>query len=134
MFSRKGFTLVEVLVAITIIFIFLAVCTAPILPHFTRDNYIVTVTDKAFKKSGGGKDADDKYLIYTKMVSDEKSVSMTFEITDTFWEVCWTHWRYNSSDFYGFIEKGKTYYITTYGWRVPFFSWYKNILTAEEIK
>ena len=41
--------------------------------------------------------------------------------------------KFNSADFYGDLEEGKTYNIVLIGYRVPFFSWYENILTYEEV-
>ena len=31
------------------------------------------------------------------------------------------------------LEKGKTYKMRVYGWRIPFMSWYRNIIEIEEI-
>lgn len=42
--------------------------------------------------------------------------------------------RFDSSDMYGRLEKGHTYKVTVIGFRIPMLSWYKNILTAEEIE
>lgn len=41
--------------------------------------------------------------------------------------------KFNSADFYGGLEEGKTYNVTLIGYRVPFLSWYENILTYEEV-
>ena len=41
--------------------------------------------------------------------------------------------KFNSADFYGDLEEGKTYNVTLIGYRVPFLSWYENILTYEEV-
>lgn len=63
-------------------------------------------------------DRSSKYLVYTK---DE-----TFQDTDTIWLL-----KYNSSDIYGKIDKGATCTFKVTGWRVPFLSWYRNILSAD---
>lgn len=41
--------------------------------------------------------------------------------------------KFNSSDIQGRLDEGKTYKATIAGWRLPFFSVYRNILTVEEI-
>lgn len=40
--------------------------------------------------------------------------------------------KFNSADVYGQLQNGKTYTCDTYGWRVPFFSIYPNIVKCEE--
>lgn len=59
------------------------------------------------------------YLVFT-----EKE---TFCIKDN-----WFLFRFNSSDDYGKIEAKKEYKFTVYGFRVPFLSWYRNIIKIKE--
>jgi len=40
--------------------------------------------------------------------------------------------KFDSSDFYARIKVNQTYCFRTVGWRVPFLSWYKNIVEVEE--
>ena len=40
--------------------------------------------------------------------------------------------KFNSADVYGQLQNGKTYMCDTYGWRVPFFSMYPNIVSCRE--
>jgi hypothetical protein len=61
-----------------------------------------------------------RYLIFTD--------GEVFENTDSLW-----YWKWRSSDIYGNIKEGKTYNAHVYGWRVPFFSWYRNIIKMEEV-
>ena len=68
------------------------------------------------KKSDTG-----KYLVFTER-------GEVFEITDT---VMFGRW--DSSDLYGRMEPGKTYKVRAAGWRVSFFSLYRNIITADEV-
>ena len=42
--------------------------------------------------------------------------------------------KFDSSDMYASIDKGKTYKITTTGYRMPYLSEYKNINKIEEVK
>lgn len=64
---------------------------------------------------------DAKYLVS----SDSGEV---FEITDTY-----TFMRFDSSDLYFNMQPGVTYSCKVAGWRVPYLSWYRNILTANEV-
>lgn len=81
----------------------------------TKETVTITVTDKAVKRY----DESDKYIIYTD--------NETFEITDKL-----LLGRFNSSDDYGRLKVGETYTVTVNGWRVPFLSWYRNIIEINE--
>lgn len=83
----------------------------------TVETVTATVTDKTVKRSG----ETDKYLVFT----DQE----TFENTDE-----WLAGKFNSSDVYGRIKVGKTYKFTVRGWRIPFFSSYRNITEAVEVQ
>lgn len=61
-----------------------------------------------------------KYLVFTD--------NEVFEVNDTI-----VFGRWNSSDLYNSLEKDATYKFTCAGWRVPFLSWYRNILKAEKV-
>lgn len=87
------------------------------LPHLCRETITATVKDKEVKRYKG----IDKYLIFT-----DKGV---FENTDS-----WVELKFNSSDLYGKLERGKSYNLRVYGWRIPFLSKYKNITRAKEAK
>lgn len=39
--------------------------------------------------------------------------------------------KYNSADVYGRFEPGQTYKVRVAGWRVPFFSWFPNIIDVK---
>ncbi|MBU4502908.1 MAG: DUF1523 family protein [Nanoarchaeota archaeon] len=91
------------------------------LPHFDRETYTATVTEKQVKRYNG----KDKYVIFTELMDGTTKV---FENTDSLIE-----WKFDSSDIYGGLDEGKIYNIKTYGWRIPFLSAYENILDIEEI-
>ena len=93
-----------------------------ILPHLDRDVYVAKVTDKQVKRSA----EKDKYLIFTEEPDGDVRV---FENTDSLLE-----WKWDSSNLYGKIRIGETYRIKTYGWRVPFLSWYENIVDVEKVQ
>jgi hypothetical protein len=59
-----------------------------------------------------------KYLIFAQ--------GETFENTDTIWAM-----KYNSSDIYGYIQKNLSCTFEVTGFRVPFLSMYRNILSAK---
>lgn len=110
----KGVTVIQVIVAIAIVAILVII---PIAQRASQTIVTFIVEDKAIKRY----DKDDKYLIYTD--------NGTYEITDSL-----TYWRWDSSDLYGEIKVGKTYRAKVYGWRIPFLSSYKNIVSVKEVK
>ena len=109
---QKGVTVIEVIVAIAIAIILLII---PIAERASETTVTFTVEDKAIKRYRD----DDKYLVYTD--------NGTYEITDSL-----VYWRWDSSDLYGKIKVGETYEAKVYGWRIPIFSSYKNIVSIEE--
>jgi hypothetical protein len=96
-------------------------CTAAI-----QKGTVETVTAKVTEKTtvvrptgeGGSKSV---YLIYT----DRE----TFSNEDTLF-----HGKFNSSDLYGKIKAGRTYKMQVYGWRIPFLSMYRNIVSITPTK
>lgn len=80
-----------------------------------KDKQISTESDKADGK------VVSTYLIYT-----DQGV---FRNDDAGWFM-----KYNSSDVYGNLDKGTRYTMKVYGWRIPIFSMYPNIVRAEEVK
>lgn len=90
-----------------------AVLAYPAAVYFSVDSYKeVTVTKTDVKV--------DKYLVYTDV--------KTFEMTDT-----WLFWRFDSSDQWGRFQAGETYKISASGVRIPFLSWYENIVSFEKV-
>jgi len=65
--------------------------------------------------SGESQSTTSKYLVFTD--------SDVFENTDS-----WLYLKFSSSDLYAKLEEGKTYRVKVAGWRIPFLSWYKNII------
>ncbi len=91
-------------------------------PHFDRDTYKVEVTDKQVKRY----DDSSKYLIFTEL--EESDETRVFENVDSYLEL-----KFDSSTMYGEVKEGERYKFETYGWRVPFLSWYENISDVEEL-
>lgn len=79
-----------------------------------KDKQISTESNKADGK------VVSTYLIYT-----DQGV---FRNDDAGWFV-----KFNSSDVYGNLDKGKHYRMKVYGWRIPIFSMYPNIVRAEQV-
>lgn len=97
---------------------FLAVVAIPYgLHNATLEQTQIVVTGKERITERSGDSISSKYLVFTD--------SETFENTDTIWG-----WKWNSSDIYGKLEKGQICNVTVTGFRVPFLSWYRNIITA----
>lgn len=67
----------------------------------------------------GLKDEDQKYLVSTEN-------GEVFQIKDSFWK-----WQFRSSDLYAQLKPGKCYDVYYHGWRLGFFSSYKNIHKIE---
>lgn len=59
-----------------------------------------------------------RYLIFT-----DRGV---YENTDSL-----VNGKFNSSDVYSQLEAGSTYACDVTGWRVPFLSWYPNVIACE---
>jgi Protein of unknown function (DUF1523) len=83
----------------------------------------VLVKDKQVTTESTRKEnkVESTYLIYT-----DQGV---FRNDDAGWFM-----KYNSSDVYGNLDVGKRYRFKVYGWRIPFFSMYPNLVRAEEVK
>lgn len=78
-----------------------------------KSTFIVKVTGK--------ERVDGQYLIYTN--------EGTFKIEDSL-----IFGRFNSSDVYGMMKKGKYYRIKTFGVRSGFLSMYQNIIEVEPLE
>lgn len=99
--------------------------------NFNDTEYTVTITDKeriteSSNDSDGNVETSSKYLVFA---DDENGNSLVFENTD-----CLIRSKFNSSNVQGQLKEGHTYKITVIGYRVPFFSWYQNIIRVEELQ
>lgn len=79
-------------------------------PH----NITVCSKERVATDGGGG-----EYRVYT--------AEGTYVMADSLLGVT----RYNTADAYAKIKPRTTYTVTTKGWRIPFFSAFENILTAQ---
>lgn len=112
--SDSFITIIANLIVIgVILMIFLG---SSITPLFSQQDVTVKVIDKS-QTSGNG---------WTYLISSEQEV---FQNRDN-----WVFGKFNSSDYQVRIKEGKTYKFHVAGWRVPMFSWYRNIINYEEVK
>jgi hypothetical protein len=108
-----GISLFIVVIAIILSSIFFYVSTIGYTEGTVTKTERVTGTDEEGKSVS-------KYLIYT-----DKEV---LQDTDSF-----LFFKFNSSDIYGSIKIGQKYRFHVSGWRIPFFSMYKNVISCEVI-
>jgi hypothetical protein len=87
-------------------------------PHVVYEGVVV---DKYVKRYGDS----DKFFVVIE-TGDGKRVVL--QNTDTIFA-----WKFNSADIQASIEVGKKYRIEAYGWRIPFFSVFQNIVKVEPI-
>lgn len=71
--------------------------------------------------SGAGDSLQSYYLIWTK----EEEV---FCVTDS-----WSFMTFDSSDRFGKLREGSRVVANVAGWRVPFLSWYRNVVQIKSI-
>ena len=94
----------------------LAVVIYPTAYYSTVKTIEITVKDKERITTGSGKTISSKFLIYTE--------NEVFENTDNILFLKW-----NSSDVENKLERGKTFKVKVAGWRVPFLSMYRNVVS-----
>lgn len=122
--SKVKFIVVVLVIAFAVVFSIRAF-------NFNDTEYTVTITDKdriteSSKDSDGNSKTSSKYLVFA---DDENGNSLVFENTD-----CFIRWKFNSSNIQGKLKEGHTYKITVIGYRVPFLSWYQNIIKVDEVE
>jgi len=86
--------------------------------------YVGTVVDKAIKRVGN----KDQYMIYVKLKNGK---SIVFKNVDSSVLRVWD-WKFNSSDLYALILKGRTYKFRVYGLRSTACSCYENIVDVKK--
>lgn len=88
----------------------------------SQDTVTFKVTDKTTKvscdRSHDG-DCKDTYLIFTDKGTFKDEDALVF-------------FKFNSSDVYGQLEKGRSYTCKVFGWRMPLFSSYRNIISCKD--
>jgi hypothetical protein len=84
-------------------------------PYWSAETISITVTDKERAPSNKG----GFYMVF--------STQETLRNEDVR-----RYLKFNSSDIQGKLENGKTYKVKVYGWRVPLFSKYRNLVKVYE--
>ena len=98
--------------------LFALIATYPIM-YWQSGQYVeFTVQEKTVKNT----EESSYYLIYSEEGEVFKNVDGLF------------HGKFNSSDIYGQLKVGHKYHAKVYGWRMPFWSAYRNIITVKEVK
>jgi hypothetical protein len=105
-----------------IVAVILMVSTIMCFPHFFRNTYRVTVTNKQIIKHNN----IDRYFIYTQMENGKLKV---FENTNNFLEL-----KFNSKDLYWAIGIDRKYEIKAYGLNIPLLLSYQNITDVKAIE
>jgi hypothetical protein len=111
---------IKLLVMAVVSFMLLLLGLSPVIHFTTLDTKEdVTILDKERVVSSTTEgNSTSKYLIFAE--------GETFQNTDTIWAL-----KFNSSDIYGKIQRGQVCKFELTGFRVPFLSMYRNILSAE---
>jgi len=102
------------------IFLFFFAISA--LYNFGTEDYVTfTVESKERIVTGSGDSTSSKWVIFTDIE--------VFKNVDTIFR-----FKFNSADIQGELKEGKTYNAKVYGWRIGFFSMYRNIIEVREVK
>lgn len=114
---RKLFDLVQgIIVLVVLVAIPLGLIAAyPVAYRLSADELVIKVD----KTEAVNTAKTRTYMAFT----EDGSV---FQIADS-----WSFWHFAASDVYGQMKPGQTYRVKIAGWRVPFLSWYRNIISAE---
>lgn len=110
--NKDPFVIVMGLIVILVFTAFVGTCSAPL---WTQDTTTFTVKDKERVSSG----SSGYFLVYTN--------TETFTNRDAL-----VVGKFDSADLQGSLDVGTTYRATVCGWRVPFLSMYRNILTIQK--
>ena len=87
----------------------------PILYTNSSETIEITIKDKEQINTGFGENLSSKFLIFTE--------TEVFQNTDS-----WLYFKFSSADYQNKLDPSKTYKVKVAGWRIPFFSSYRNIV------
>lgn len=90
-------------------------------PYYFKANTKEWVTDTVVKTERVQDGSSSKYLVYGENEVYENTDDVFFGKT-------------NSSDVYRDIREGETYRFEVIGWRIQFWSMYRNILRVQEVE
>lgn len=109
------------LTAFIFVGVLLLLFTSPIIKLTSQEDEVIKIRKLERISTGHGESLTHKYI-----VSAEKPETGEFEVfenTDVVW-----FFKFNSADIQNTFEVGKTYRVKVYGFRIPFFSMYRNIV------
>lgn len=106
---------------LTIIIVLVAILAYPIAYKTSEHKKTIKVTDKERITTGSGESISSKFVVYTDKGVFENTDSMLFM-------------KFNSADVQNELKVGQEYRVTVAGWRVPFLSYYKNILEVKPVQ
>ena len=108
------------IIGMVIVFAIVAIATTTIVLDAAKQTHEITI-DKMWTKASSNSDNAQIYL-----VSDADANVYCVKDTMLFW-------KFDASDRWAKLDEGKTYAVTTVGWRVRFASMYPNIIEIEEV-
>ena len=88
---------------------------------WTTGRTLTIMVDRAERINKG---SDSFYLVWGKTPDGQEEA---FSVRDDWWRL-----HFNSSDTYGQLTVGKTFEVTVTGFRIPFFSMYRNIFWVKK--
>jgi hypothetical protein len=110
----------RVVIYLSILLLFFTFISYNIAYFFSENTITITVKNKERITQGSGKNLTSAFIIYTE--------NEVFENTDSF-----LFGKFNSADFQNNLEIGTTYKVKVAGWRVPFLSMYRNVVSFEKL-
>jgi hypothetical protein len=121
--KRRGLSYngLKLIIGLVIAVMVVAIIGLSALTSFNDHTYTITVTDKERVNDGDS----SKYLVFGDTDTEE---GLVFQNTDEL-----LRGKFNSSNVYSKLKVGNTYEITVVGYRVPFMSWYENIINIQEV-
>ena len=107
-------------------------CGVTTCQHWDRETYKVQVTGT----ERVNKDDESKYIVFAKDVNTGQDLA--FENTDSWLECFFGRCKFDASNLQSQIKAaekdGSTVEIKTYGWRIPFFSMYENVVSVKKVQ
>lgn len=101
--------------AYTFGFIILVMIIFNIFYYQTAEEIQITVNGKERIVESSGESTTSKWIV--------KTDTEVFQNTDD-----WIYLKFNSADYDRWLVEDSTYTVTVVGWRMPFFSMYRNIV------
>lgn len=109
------------IIALLPIIFFVITFTLYTCTRYNDHEYVITITGKEHIPQS----VHNEYLIFGV---DEENKPLVIKNVNSYYR-----FKFNSSDVQAFIKEGETYIVTVYGYRIPIFDMYENIIKAEEI-